>query len=291
MHHSAISALLTGVLTASVLVATAACVGDRDPVSNEADVTRVRDADRSVEITWTCSSNKPDQSGLNSQEEYCEWTRRNRTVDGKLQCDFNTSFDATRPFSLTMNERSGQFPATFANSQQFLVGGTEPTGERRVGLVPACVASNGTCVAPDCVCGRKSDPQICATLGAFARNRCTPELVTSPQKTAGVPKAGQEPNPIVAVQLQIPRPLARNCFYKNQQGAGGVDVPVPGVDPAVEKTYVRCFFDNGVMPNIARCDDVAKSLTVATQVRAKDASCNFSQLKTDLDGQTPDACH
>lgn len=280
--------LAVGVLSACTVAPDG---GDDELGIDTSAVTRIRDADKSVEITWTCFSNRPDVSGLNSQEEYCEWTRRSRPVDGKLQCDFTTGFDATRPFFLTQNETNSQFPETFANSQQFLVGGVEPTGQVREGIVPSCVSRAGQCVSPGCVCGRKSDPQICAVLGTFARNGCTAEAVASPQPTAAPPRGNQEPHPLVAVQLQIPRSLASNCFYRNQRTTAGVDVVVPGVDPATERTYVRCFFDKGQMPNIRKCDDVAKSLTAGARVRVTNpAACNFANVRRDLDGMTPDAC-
>ena len=263
--------------------------GDLDVIAPA--LTRINDVDKSVDITWTCFSNRPDASGLNSQEEYCEWSRRSRSADDKLLCEFTSSFDATRPLFLTQNESSGRFPETFANSQQFLVGGVEPTGQVRGGIVPSCVKRAGECVSPDCVCGRKSDPQICAVLGTFTRNGCTPDAVATPQRTAAVPQGTQEPRPLVAVQLQIPRPLASNCFFKNQRNAAGADVVIPGVDPATEKTYVRCFFDKGQMPNIRKCDDVAKSLTVGARVRVKNpTTCDFDKVKRALDGMTPDAC-
>jgi hypothetical protein len=272
-----------------------ACSAEEVPVeegeASESDLTRVNDADKSVDITWACASNRPDVSGLNSQEEYCEWTRRSRNPGGALQCDFNSNFDATRPYFLTQNEGNSSYPETFANSQQFLVGGTEPSGATRVGIVPSCVAQQGACIAPDCVCGRKSDPQICAVLGSFARNKCAPEVAAYSQVTAGRPVGGQERQPIVAVQLQIPRNLEKNCFYKAQRTAAGQDVNVPGVDPAKEKTYVRCFFDSKAMPNIQRCDDVARSITAGARVRVKNAgACNFARLKAELDGKTPNAC-
>ncbi len=254
-------------------------------------LTRVHDDDKSIDVSWTCHGNRPDSSGLNSQEEYCEWTRRTRPVDGGLQCDFNSNFDATRPFFLTQNEASGGFPQTFSNSQQFLVGGTEPTGERRNGLVPSCTSRAGKCVAPDCVCGRKSDPQLCAVLGTIARDGCQAQVVASAQRTAAAPKGTQEPKPIVALQLQIPRTLASNCFYKQQRSLAGQDVVVSGVDPATEKTYVRCYFAKGQMPNIQKCDDVARSLTVGARLKISNpASCDFATVRRDLDGLTPDAC-
>jgi len=249
-------------------------------------------ADNSLDIGWTCFGNRPDSSGLRSQEEYCEWTRAKRNAGGKLQCEFNTNFDATRPLFLTKNEKSASFPETFANSQQFLVGGTEPTGgEPKKGIVGSCVERKGQCVAPNCICGRKSDPQICAVLGSFARNKCTPEVVAQAQKTARKPVGIEEPNPIVAVQLRIGKTLAQNCFFKNQRTADGKDVVIPGVDPAQEKTYVRCFFDAGQMTNIASCDDAAKSIAAVARVRIKNPSdCNVAGLKSELDGKTPDAC-
>ena len=272
-----------------------ACSVDVDEASsNDSAVTRVGEF---IDVSWSCSANRPDSSGMNSQEEYCEWTRRGRSADGKLQCDFNSNFDATRPFFLTMNESQKTpagvktHPETFANSPEFLVGGTERTvdGPRvRKGLVPSCVQNRGVCRSPDCVCGRKSDPQLCAVLGSLARNRCEAEVVATPAKTAAQPTGLQPSKPLVAVQLQIPRSLKDVCSYKDQRNAAGEDVVIPGVKPDEERTYVRCFFDTGKMPNIQSCDDVATSLTVGAKIRPK--NCSLAAVKQELDGRTPNAC-
>jgi hypothetical protein len=276
------------VAVATLLFAFTGC-GDKDESSKSDENTATIIANKTVELTWNCLGNRPDKSGLNSQEEYCEWTRNSRTLDKGLQCEFNSNFDGTRPHFLTKNELNPLFNQTFANSQQFLVGGKEPTGQVREGIVASCIKRKGVCQGPGCVCGRKSDPQICAVIGTMVKNGCGVGLDAPAAKTVRTPTGKEEPKPIVALQIRIPQSLAANCFYKNQRLPNGTDVVIPGMDPAKEQTYVRCYFNPNTMPNIKKCDDVAKSLTIVTRIQAQ-GTCNFNAVAAALDGKTPNAC-
>lgn len=238
--------------------------------------------DRLLSVSWQCISNRqePRNPKFNTQEEYCEWTRVNRVGDGKLMCEFNSNFDNGRPFFLTKNMGDPNFSQVFANSQPFLLGGGGVKG-----IFPACKQTKGRCGTGDCVCGRKSDPQLCATIGAFEREGCSDIDARGLPTTKRNGGAG-----VVGVQLQIPEGLKKNCFYKFQRDGAGNDIKIAGVDPETEKTYVRCFFDKGERAEFSGCDDVATRMIIKAHM--KFPSCNkVSVIQAKLEGETPNACN
>lgn len=260
---------------------------------NDAEVqtASVSVADKTLKLDWLCLSNRPDNSGLNSQEEYCEWTRRARVAGGKLQCEFTTNFDMTRPLHLTMNKRNNSFNETFANSLAFLVGGSEPdTGTFRPGIIPSCQKTSGRCNSPDCVCGRKSDPQICGAIGAAARNGCKATPIAEVAKTFRAPNGSQHQKPLIAVRLDISPRLAKFCFHKLPLDGAGKEIAIAGVDETNERTHVRCFFPAGEMETIKKCDDVANFLKVTTAFKLEGGNCNVQAVSNAIQGKTPNAC-
>lgn len=241
--------------------------------------------DRVLSVSWQCISNRqePLNSRLNTQEEYCEWTRVSRAVDfgipGKLMCEFNSNFDNGRPHFLTKNMKDPMYSQVFANSLPFLLG-----GEGIKGIFPACKETKGQCMGGDCVCGRKSDPQLCATIGAFEREGCSDVAALGLQTTKRYGGTG-----IVGVQLQIPEGLKKNCFYRHQQDQAGNNIAIKDVDPEKEKTFVQCFFDKTQRPEFSTCDDVATRLIVKAYFSFP--TCNkVEKIQTRLEGEAPNAC-
>jgi hypothetical protein len=279
-------------------------------------------SDRSINVEWQCSS-KTKEGGFFTQEEYCQWTRRSRAAGKHLRCEFTTNFDMTRPAFLTKETNIGKFekndynngkdvsgnPFTkvFSNSQAFLVGGEEPrnsrnAGTQRAGLIPTCAGQTtrrtiGVCHNDiTCVCDRKSDPQLCAVVGAVTKAGCTAKPVASAAtKNSVLPfaKSGVIDKPLVAVTLNVGKSLKPYCAYKNQfnidSSGNEVAVDIAGVDPATEKTYVSCFLPSDKETHLTSCDMLADSILAQATIQAE-GSCDIATLMDDLDGTTPDAC-
>jgi hypothetical protein len=241
-------------------------------------------------VFWKCSGRgKMHPAGLNSQEEYCEWTRKPVPFDGsgtmvgstqkenlKLAnaCVFTTSFDQTREYFLTKSTvgvagiyklKSHPFWGTQFNSYAYCLGG-------------------GACVGPNCVSSRASDPQICKTLNFFKKQKVPCQVdetfEVAPIVTAGAVPSGRLGDKIVKPQLALsdattfsPPP---KCYFamdpklsdtsKNAKGQG--------VDPALERTLLVC---DAEVNKVTNCDDFAAEIMVEVSMKLKNPMCLASK--------------
>jgi hypothetical protein len=247
-------------------------------------------------ISWPCAgTGKEFPPGLNSQEEYCEWTRKPESFVGQgdkastgdagdinlpKACVFTNSFDQTRKFYLTKNtvgrrvDGSNPFKETFANSYAFLVGGTEPdSGSLRKGIIGHCITGNG-CTAPNCVPTRASDPQICRALNQLGDKGCKVDVSfeVAPVITSGTVPAKRHGDRIVKPQLLVRNTIGDHCWY-------AVD---PAIKPGLkndkgqmfkaseQKTLVVC---NAEALKVNNCDLLANDITVVATLKLASLQC------------------
>ena len=257
--------------------------------ANAVDLGSLR-TDGLARIDWACAGKgKRNNTGANSQEEYCEWTRKPVAFRGQVfsnstgsivssdlpqACVFTTSFDQTRSFFLTQrvvgnpnkfNNKQDPFWATQFNSYAFLVGGREPdNGVPRDGIIGHCITGK-KCSGPNCVADRASDPQICQTLNTLAGRQCKVDInyQVAPVVTAGAVPSGRMGDQIVKPQLKIARELESTCsFATDPKLASG------RVDPNQERTLVVCD-----ARGITNCDSLADRINVVVELKLQNTSC------------------
>jgi hypothetical protein len=244
-------------------------------------------SDGIVLVDWKCSGTKtPNIQGLNSQEEYCEWTRAPELLGGREVCMFTTAFDGSRHYHLTKfqplppqktAQTNHNFYATQFNTYAFLRGGTQPDDNQfKPGIIAHCSKGN-PCTSPACVSSRASDPQICKGLNFLSRKGCNIEVdfQVAPLVTAGDIPPGKHGDQPVKLQL-IPSELAsKYCRYhldpvlqKKKPHA---------VNPSEERTLLVCDLEQS---RKGSCDGIADEITVLTTLKVTNPEC---------DGGTPNS--
>lgn len=247
--------------------------------SNEIHTDKLQ-SEGKVIVEWKCSGiGNTNNQGLNSQEEYCEWTRQPETLGGRKVCFYTTAFDGSRKYRLTksqpkppgkFSQQDNPFWATQFNSYAFLRGGSEPdTGEARKGIIGHCIEGN-KCFSPNCVPDRASDPEICKGLNFLGSKGCKVEadFQVAPVVTAGSVPEGTHGDKPVKPQLAISEDATRYCTYEVdpelQKNKPGV------VNANVERTLVKCDVEKSGMSS---CDAIAGQLSVMVTLKLSNPQC------------------
>jgi hypothetical protein len=267
-------------------------------------VTNVSVVKNIATIDWACSgTGKQHPAGQNSQEEYCEWTRRpipfsgngRRVLDGqavavKLQnaCVFTTSFDQTRTFFLTKNvidqdkSQYNPFWATQFNSYAYLVGGREPdSGIERRGIIQHCMGGE-SCFAPNCIPDRASDPQICRTLNQLGTRGCKVDInfEAAPVISAQKVPARRHGDRVIKPQLSVRPTIAPQCWFVDDPSIGSNLVSATGQPYQAEqqRTLVAC---DATALGINNCDAIAPDLAAVVTLKVSNEQCLTSSQSGD----------
>lgn len=247
-------------------------------------------------IGWPCAGTGTEfPPGLNSQEEYCEWTRTPESYTGtavKIEggapsvinvpkaCIFNNSFDQSRKYFLTRHTvgtrvtSANPFKETYANSYAFLVGGKEPDSPSvKTGIIGHCISGN-SCTAPNCVPNRASDPQICRALNQLGDRKCQVDVgfEVAPVITATTVPPNRHGDRVVKPQLLVRNTIFDNCWYAEDPAikSGLTNSKGQLFNAAEQRTLVVC---DAKALNINNCDQIANDITVVATLKLKSREC------------------